>query len=141
MEEFTNTMHAIKNAGSVENNHYTDSVEQIKQLKHEGKHTEAIEILLKCVEATEAESKEANSKPLLDDKFAFLSEGRSESSWGVAPWYYEQLAILYRKEKQYAKEVEILERYSNQPKAPGVGPKKLAERLVKARDLMEKHHT
>ena len=59
--------------------------------------------------------------------------------WGVAPWYYEQLAIIYRKEKQYGDEVAILERYASQPKAPGVGPEKLAKRLEKALKLLEKH--
>ena len=41
--------------------------------------------MLKCVEATEAED--------------------SLNGWGVAPGYYEELAILYRKEKRYADEV------------------------------------
>jgi hypothetical protein len=58
--------------------------------------------------------------------------------WGVAPWYYEQLAILYRKGKDYSKEVEILERYEAQSKAPGMGPEKLALRLIKARGLASK---
>jgi hypothetical protein len=57
----------------------------------------------------------------------------------VAPWYYEQLAILYRKEKQYQQEVAILERYASKPKAPGVGPEKLAARLEKAKELLTKH--
>ena len=133
-------MDIIENAGSMDDAHYTDCIEQIKKLKREGKNAEAIDILLRCVQKTETESKKYDSKPLLDDMFAFLREGRSEGGGGVAPWYYEQLAILYRKEKQYAKEVEILERYSSQPKALGVGPKKLAERLIKARELMEKFH-
>ena len=41
---------------------------------------------------------------------------------GVAPWYYEQLAIIsrpHRKEKRYAEEVAILERYNDQPKGLG----------------------
>ncbi len=56
----------------------------------------------------------------------------------MASWYYEQLAILYRKEKQYDNEVEILERYERQPKAPGAGPEKLADRLMKAREVRDK---
>jgi hypothetical protein len=107
-------------AGSVDGKHYTDSVERVKQLKRDGKNSEAIAILLESVNATEAES-------------TFAGEG-----WGVAPWYYEQLAILYRKEKQYRSEVEILKRYENQPKAPGVGPEKLAARLIKAQELLAK---
>ena len=74
-------------------------------------------LLLHLVNATETESKAAGS------------------GWGVAPWYYEQLAILYRKEKRFADEVAILERYVSQPKAPGAGPSKLTARLEKAREL------
>jgi hypothetical protein len=57
---------------------------------------------------------------------------------GVAPWYYEKLAMIYRKEKRYEAEVAILKRYERQPKAPGALPKKLAERLVKARQLRDR---
>ena len=60
---------------------------------------------------------------------------------GVAPWYYEQLAIVYRKIKRLDDEIQILERYESQPKAPGVSPEKLAERLKKARENLEKHPT
>ncbi len=81
--------------------HYTDYVERVKQLKAEKRNVEAIELLSKLVADTENES---------------IKQG---GGWGVAPWYYEQLAILYRKEKQYDKEVEILERYESKPKAPG----------------------
>ena len=118
---FNSKMDDIRKAGSVDGEHYTDSVEQIRQLKREGKNQEAIEVLLRSIDATESESK-------------FAGEG-----WGVAPWYYEQLAILYRKEKLYHKEVEILERYESQPKAAGVGPEKLAARLIKAKELLAKH--
>ena len=58
--------------------------------------------------------------------------------WGVAPWYYEQLAIIYRKMKNFQAEIDILERYKKQEKAPGIGPSKLAARLIKARELLEK---
>ena len=139
VQEFSKNMESIKEAGSDDDGHYTDNVETIKQLKRDKKYDEAIEILLKCVDLTENESVKANSKPVLDDKFSFLSEGRT-NQWGVAPWYYEQLAIIYRNQKKYADEVAILERYSKQPKAPGVGPQKLAERLVKARELVAKNH-
>jgi hypothetical protein len=120
-DEFNRQMRDIKSAGAVGNRHYTDCVETVKQLKREGRNREAISLLLKCVNATEAESK------------------RAGKGWGVAPWYYEQLAILYRKEKDFSKEVEILERYDRQKKALGAKPAKLSERLIKARALTEKH--
>lgn len=105
---------------SEERQHYTDAVEQVKQLKRDKRHDEAIALLQDCVEETEAESR------------------KNGAGWGVAPWYYEQLAILYRKERRYADEVNILERYPSQPHAPGAGPAKLAERLEKARQLLER---
>jgi len=121
-DEINSKMDEIRQAGSVDGHHYTDSVEKVKQLKREGKNHDAINILLKAVDSTEKESE-------------FAGEG-----WGVAPWYYEQLAIIYRKEKEYQKEVEILERYAAQPKAPGAGPQKLAERLAKAKELLAKQN-
>ncbi len=120
VDDINSRMSQIKKAGSVDGVHYTDSVEKIKELKRLGRHDEAIELLLQTVNSTEKESK-AGGK-----------------GWGVAPWYYEQLAIIYRKEKRYAEEVSILERYEAQPKAPGVGPVKLAERLIRARLLVSK---
>ncbi|HCE1609397.1 TPA: tetratricopeptide repeat protein [Vibrio parahaemolyticus] len=120
VEEFNDYQQSIRDAGTNNGRHYTDTPELVKQLKREGRFDEAIEILLESVELTEKESK-------------FAGEG-----WGVAPWYYEQLAIIYRKQKRYDLEVAILERYSSQPKAPGVGPAKLSERLEKAKQLFEK---
>jgi hypothetical protein len=106
-------------AGSVEGKHYVEYAERVRQLKRERRHSEAITLLLKLIDATEAEAK-------------VMGPGH-----GVAPWYYEQLAIVYRKEKRYADEVAVLERYQAQPKAPGVGPQKLAARLHKARKLAD----
>ena len=100
--------------------HYTDYVEHVKQLNAEKRNEEAITLLLKLVDETEKEAK---------------SQGEG---WGVAPWYYEQLAILYRKEKQYDNEVELLERYESQPKALATGHDKLANRLKKAREVRNK---
>ena len=106
----------IREAGSVDGEHFTSYVEQIKQLKREKRHQEAIELLLKIINATESESK--------------------VGGLGVAPGYYEDLAIIYRKEKRFSDEVAILERYEAQPKAHGALPRVLAERLVKARELV-----
>ena len=118
VDEFNSEQSQISEADSVDGFHYIDYVEQIKKLKKEKKHQEAIYLLLKLVDATESESKEAGK------------------GWGVAPWYYEQLAIIYRKEKRYADEIAILERYMVQEKAPGAGAAKLAERLIKVKGLV-----
>ncbi|MBB5754632.1 hypothetical protein [Prosthecomicrobium pneumaticum] len=53
--------------------------------------------------------------------------------WGVAPAPYWRLAILYRRRKQFADELAILERYDRQRKAPGSMPARLADRLQKVR--------
>lgn len=100
-------------------NHRTNYADMVKQFKKEKKHDKAIKLLNSLIEATENESK--------------------ESGLGVAPWYYEQLAIIYRKEKDIDKEIEILERYQNQIKSPGAKPQKLKERLDKAKTLYEKN--
>ena len=89
--------------------HYTTYVPEVRELKRQGRNIEAIELLLKLVEATEEESRQEGT--------------------GVAPWYYEQLAIIYRKQKDRAKEIEILKRYADQKHAPGEKPPELGARL------------
>ncbi len=98
--------------------HYTEHVEEVKALKRAGRLNEAEELLLKLVATVEEEAR--------------------AQGWGVAPWYYEQPAIIYRRRKDYAAEVAILKRYMAQPHAPGVGPQKLSERLKKVQHLLER---
>ncbi|HWO71024.1 MAG TPA: hypothetical protein VNP94_09760 [Actinomycetota bacterium] len=90
----------------------------MRRLRREGKEDEAERLLLRLVDAVEAEA---------------AAEG-----WGVAPWYYEQLAIIYRKRKDLDAEVRILERFAGQRHAPGASPPKLLERLEKARALRDR---
>jgi hypothetical protein len=100
--------------GLVNGRHYTSYVDEVRHLKRTGNWHAAETLLLRLVEATE--------------------EGARANRWGVAPWYYEQLAILYAKNKDLSHELEILERYERQSKAPGAGPsKKLEERLARLR--------
>jgi len=94
------------------------AVERIKQLKRAGAYDDAVAVLLKEIEIQE-------------------HDARLKPGWGVAPWYYEQLAIIYRKQKRYADELALLERYEQQPHAPGATPLKLGERLGKA--YLRKH--
>ncbi|WP_225744838.1 hypothetical protein [Marinilactibacillus sp. Marseille-P9653] len=91
--------------------HYTEYVDQIKQLKREKKNQEAINLLNELVLVVESES--------------------AINQAGIPPFYYEQLAILYRKEKQSDKEVKILERYIEVTSQYGDPSKKLVERLNK----------
>lgn len=107
----------FRQTGAPQGNHYTDFVDRVKLLTHEKKYEDAIQLLLTLVDATEKEAKKTGE--------------------GAAPWYYEKLSIIYRKQKRHGDEVTILERFERQPKAPGALPKKLAERLVKARQLRD----
>lgn len=108
-------MQPVQPPGYVDGRHYTTYVNDVENLKREGRIEEAEILLYKLVEATEA--------------------GCKVDGLGVAPWYYEQLAILYRQQKDYTQEVAILERFANQKQAPGVKPPKLLERLEKAKKL------
>lgn len=96
-------------AGYIDGKHFTTYCDKAFQLKKEKKYDSAIDLLLKIIDATEAESK--------------------ADGCGVAPGYYEQLAIIYRKLKLIAEEKKILVRYSKQKHAPGCKPLVLYERL------------
>lgn len=104
--------------GYVRGAHYTDYVEQVKELRRGGLDQEAEKLLLELVDATEGEARATGT--------------------GVAPWYYEQLAILYSKRKQKNEEITILERFAAQPHAPGVSPPKLLQRLAKKKASRER---
>jgi len=101
--------------GHVAGKHFTSYVDTVKKLKRKGEYDLAINLLLKLVEATENESR--------------------VKGFGVAPWYYEQLAIIYKKVRDKNNEIKILERFTKQKHAPGVTPAKLCKRLNK---LLEK---
>jgi hypothetical protein len=107
----------FRQTGAPQGSHYTDFIDRVEQHTQERKYDDAIPLLLTLVDATEKEAKKAGE--------------------GVAPWYYEKLAIIYRKQKRYGDEIAILERFERQPKAPGALRKKLAERLVKAKQLRD----
>ncbi len=89
--------------------HYVDSIPEITQLKRDKRFDEAERILLRICDAMET----------------------GDQTGGVAPWYYQQLAIIYAKQKRRADEVAVLERYILQRHAPGAMPAKLKERLKK----------
>ena len=104
--------------GTIDGRHYTTYVDEVSRLRRGGSDEEAERLLLRLVDAVEAEAQ---------------AEG-----WGVAPWYDEQLAIIYRKRKDYAAEVAILERYAAQKHAPGASPPRLLERLERARVMRDR---
>jgi len=90
-----------------------DLVERVKMLKRSGGYSTALGLLLAEIDSQEGAS--------------------VEQQCGVAPWYYEQAAILYRKLDDPRAEIAILERFAQQRHAPGVGPGDLLLRLQKAK--------
>lgn len=95
--------------GEYKGKHFSAWPDTVKDLKRDGRTDEAVELLGHLVDATEADSRANN--------------------WGVAPWYYEQLAILHRKAGDRDAEIAVLERFEQQQHAPGVQPAKLLLRL------------
>ena len=79
-------------AGLVDGKHYSAFVEEVQDLKRNGEFGKAEALLLRLVQATEEEAKVEH--------------------WWSASWYYEQLAIIYRKQKAYSNEVSILKRFA-----------------------------
>jgi hypothetical protein len=107
-------------SGMVNGKHYTQYTEDIKEFKRQGKNEEAISLLLALVDATENE---------------FKAKG---PEWCMAPWYFEQLSIIYRKEKRYQDEINIINRYINIVGETGSGYASLCKRLEKAQALLHK---
>jgi DNA polymerase-3 subunit epsilon len=88
-------------------------VDEVNAAKRERRLDDAMRLLLEEIERQEAESR--------------------SSGCGVAPWYYEQLAIVCRKLGRHEDELAVLERYDRQIKAPGARPAALKTRLEKVR--------
>lgn len=103
-------------SGWYKGRHYTTYVKEVTALLREEDDRKAEHLLLELVGAVEREAR--------------------STGYGVPPWYYEHLAIIYRKRKDYRSEVGILERYRKHKAAAGVGPSKLAARLTKARAML-----
>lgn len=101
-------------AGSFEGRLVHEWADAVRQLRREGRVVAAERVLIGCIQATEADAR----------------RGRG----GVAPFYYEQLAILYSKAKRLDDELAVLERYAAAPHAPGMKPGQLHDRLHRVRE-------
>lgn len=97
--------------------HYVDWVSEIDHLRSTKNDQEAESLLLDCVAAAERGA---------------LVSGREP-----APGYTNRLAIIYRRQKRYADEVTIIERWEAACPRERRGPGQLADRLVKARELRD----
>ena len=91
LDEYAKKAELREKAGLFHGRHYTTYVEEVKQLKRENKLIEAEKLLLTLI--------------------YFVEQEGIYTDWGLAPWYYEQLAIIYRKQLRYQDEISILERY------------------------------
>jgi hypothetical protein len=107
----------IEKPGYINGRHFVTYVNDVKEIKKVGNLDDAEKLLLRIIVVMEKLSKENNE--------------------GVGPWYYEELAKIYRKRREYDKEVTILKRFSHQKQARGAGPKKLLDRLDKANTLAD----
>lgn len=97
--------------GYLNGRHYSEYIMEVEQLFRQKEFDKAEHLLLALIQVIELESVAMDC--------------------GVAPWYYEKLAILYRKQRRNKDEIDILERFANQKHAPGVKPAQLIERLRK----------
>ncbi len=91
-------------------------ISQIKKLKEEGRYIEAGKLLMHCID---------------------VSEKVTAGAFGIAPWYYEQLSEIFRIQKEYAKEVAILEKYLRNDKSPSKSRSALYRQLDEARRFQE----
>lgn len=97
----------------LEGERIAEVVTTVDQLKREGRLEDAIAVLLPQLDLWERDS--------------------AAGLGGVAPWYYEQAAIIYRKLRRYGDEIAVLERFAAQQHAPGASPPQLLQRLEKAK--------
>ena len=106
--------------GYVRGRYYITYVYDVEKLKRQNRLDEAEALLLELIEADESVRREEKNRP-------------------PAPWYYEHLAIVYRKNKKYSEEVFIIERYLNQSDGGSIHHPKMLKRLEKAKKLSLEH--
>lgn len=85
---------ARKEAGTVDGKHYTAHVPAVKTMRKAGHDDEAAGLLLRLISAIEREA----ALPLPD-------------SFAVPPWYFDQLATIYRKAGKKAEAALLMQRY------------------------------
>ncbi|WP_072691534.1 exonuclease domain-containing protein [Rhodococcus marinonascens] len=105
----------------VRGRHFTAWSEPVKQLKRDGRLDEALELLFEVIAVVE----------------------RPENCWGGAPatGWTEQAAIVYRKQKNFAAEVAVLQRWIDAAHRNGCSVTEsdpIPQRKAKAQALLEK---
>ncbi len=81
--------------GDVRGRHFTEWIEEVKQLKRDGRQQDVIDLCSEAIEATEAEYK--------------------KDGLAVAPWWYEQVAMAARRSGQPDIERQAMQRYLDHP--------------------------
>jgi hypothetical protein len=100
---------------------YSDATDKVRQLKRKGRHDEAEELLLWCINYAEAEA-----KPNQRDH---------------PRWYYKHLAIIYRKDDRYKDEIEILQQYISFCRNMDIKPRQvMIDRLERAKEIAERRY-
>ena len=110
----------IDGPGYYQGRHFSAHVPDVEELKRAGWLDEAERLLVGLINAMETEYRPLGI---------------------VAPWYYEELAKVYRKQKDYVSEAGILERYMAKQRPDqltGLHQRQLSQRLDKARALLSR---
>ena len=113
-------MNTTNAEGYIPTNKQSLYLRDVQRLKREDRLAEAIASLLDLIDAAEEDS--------------------LYSGLGVAAVYYEELAIVFRKRREYSKELYILDRYMRQRHIYG-DPRQeiMKKRLEKAKKLYSKN--
>lgn len=101
--------------------HYTQAIEDVKDLKRQKEHAEAEDLLLWCIDYVEAEAE---------------AEYECTGEAAVSRAYYRHLAIIYRKDDRHDDEVDVLKRYLDTVDRVDESPHdELVDRFDRAREL------
>lgn len=107
-------------ASQVRGRHYVDWVPTLDEWRSAGRDDEALDLLLEIIDAAERAAVVAGREP--------------------APGYTKRAAVIYRRRKDFAAEVAIIERWEAacppERRGSGATQSRLAGRLVKARELL-----
>ncbi len=108
----------ISGPGFVNGRLFVTYIKDVEGLEKARKWKEAEELLLRLIHATEEQSVDQHC--------------------GVCSWYYAELAAIYRRQKDYASEVIILERFARRKHGTDSQVATLLKRLEQARKLAPK---
>jgi hypothetical protein len=94
------------------------------------------EVKINEVKSMIREGREQEAEPVLLGLVAAIEEQAQTHRGKLAPWYYERLAIIYRRRRDYASEIAILTRYCQHEGNKYSIPEGIRKRLDTARGLL-----